>query len=220
MTRELVTRADLKGLDMAVRWMLVSGERTNQPVGIHDRVTIKDGIQVYVTDDSGRVAATLDLDVHEAGDLHQALEAHMENVAGGDVPTMTQEERDRALRKGKDWHKSNLRAIREETNRPLLVKGDGEEYTGPRVIVPSDEYQELLAAKLAMDKQAAITPIWGQVKPVPPTQELLDAVHDLVAAWTNNGPHARMDHHDRVEAVAQAFPGLRGLLNRVAHATP
>ena len=216
---------------MAVRWMLASGQPDDWQGPAQG---VRGGIQLYVTDDSGRMAAVVQLDVHDAGDLYQALEEHMENLAGDDVPTMTQEERDRALRKGRaagvtrldpDTHREeirrrNLNAVREEIDRPFLVKGDGEEYTGPRVIVPSDEYRDLLAAKLAMEERASITPVWSQAKPVPPSQELLDAVHDLVAAWTNNGPHARMDHHDRVEAVAQAFPGLKGLLNRVSHAAP
>lgn len=110
MTRELITRADLKGLDMAARWLLASGHT--------DQATIQGVIQLLVSGADGKVVR-LDLDVHDAGDLYHALEEHMENVAAAEP--MTPEERDRALRKGKDFRKANLRAVQDEIDRPLRL---------------------------------------------------------------------------------------------------
>lgn len=191
MTEEMITRGELKGLEMSVPWMVTSGVRIES--GHPARQIVQDGIQLYVVG-ADRTALRLDLDVHDAGDLHQALEAHMENVAAHDVKPITLEERRRALRGGKweEFRGRNLKAIQDEIDNPLEVKGEA----------------------------GVMRPIWGQVKPVPPSQELLDAVRDLVVAWTNNGPAASVNHQVRLNAVAQAFPGLAGLLNRVAQETP
>jgi hypothetical protein len=202
-TRELVTRADLKGLDMAARWMLASGQPDDWQGPAQG---IRGGIQLFVSAEGGRVVE-VQLDVHDAGDLYQALEEHMENLAGDDVPTMTQEERDRALRKGRtagvtrldpDTHREeirrrNLNAVREETSRPLLVKGNGEEYTGPRVIVPSDEYQDLLAAKVALE--------------------------GILGVWTDPTTYP-VDHTVARERVQMALPGLAAALDRLAELNP
>lgn len=129
MTEEMITRGELKGLEMSVPWMVTSGVRIES--GHPARQLVQDGIQLYVVG-ADRTALRLDLDVHDAGDLHQALEAHMENVAAHDVKPITAEERDRLLRKGRgrlapdtEWEeirRRNLNAIQEQIDHPLGVK--------------------------------------------------------------------------------------------------
>lgn len=182
------------GAQFPAGWMLKSGQ-PGEPRG--PVATVQDGIQFYVSGPGGRVVR-LELDVHDAGDLHQALEAHMENVAAGDVKPITPEERDRLLRK--DWRKSNLRAVRDEIDNPLrprLAKDKGEEYTGPRVIVPSDDYRELLAA--------------AQLDP-----EFLAAMEAVLEAWT--GPHRWQGPGgtNPAEVIRSWAPELAAALDRLA----
>jgi hypothetical protein len=120
MSKPMTSRGELKGLDLAVPWLLASGQPDPRP----DRTdlpgrAIVPGIQLYVQE-AGDVVK-LDMDLHEAGDLYAALEQHMENVA--EAQPITQEERDRLLRKDR-IRKGNLEAVRDEIARPLFPKGD------------------------------------------------------------------------------------------------
>lgn len=79
-TTELTTRGPFDNdPGLLVKWMLKSG----QPAQGNQFGRIRTGIQLYVPH-SGGVAVVELADVHEAGDLYVALEAHMENIAGPD----------------------------------------------------------------------------------------------------------------------------------------
>lgn len=117
MSKEMITRAEFKGQEVAPAWMLVSGVGDEWESRIYLRVPMHDG-----------KVAQVPMDVHDAGELHQALEAHMENVAAGDVQPITPEERDRLLRK--DRVRGNLRAVRDE------LEGKGPEETFRKVDLP------------------------------------------------------------------------------------
>jgi hypothetical protein len=116
MSEPMVTRAELKDQDMTVPWMLVSG----QDIKVNDLISRKQkGMILYVND--GSRTTQVPMDVHEAGELYAALEAHMENVA--EAQPITPEERDRLLRKDR-IRKGNLEAVKDEIARPLFPKGD------------------------------------------------------------------------------------------------
>jgi len=122
MSEPMVTRGDLAGQDMTVPWMLVSG----QDISVNQVITRKQkGMILYVNDGSRTVQVPMDL--HEAGDLYAALEAHMENVA--EAQPITPEERDRLLRKGRQDRilKGSLEAVRDEIAQPILLKRDRED---------------------------------------------------------------------------------------------
>lgn len=89
MSKELTTRGPFDSdPGVLVRWMLKSGQVVNRPIGNGDVHRTRPGIQLYVP--QGGNIVELDLaDVHEAGDLYVALEAHMENVADGGLLQVT-----------------------------------------------------------------------------------------------------------------------------------
>jgi hypothetical protein len=150
----------------------------------------------FYTHAPGGHIVKLDLDVHDAGELHQALEAHMENVAAPEP--ITPEERDRLLRKGQrdrlaaaphGWdevRRRNLEALREnvDLSRPRLVKDGGEEFTGPRVIIPAEELKDHVALREATREVAEI---WKDMDPgmaptADPRQIVRSWAPDLAAA--------------------------------------
>jgi len=110
MTKELTTRGPFQPNGLTVKWALKSGQGS----------TWDPEIQLAVPGPDGRVLS-VPMDVHEAGDLHRALEAHMENVAAHEVKPITPEERDRLLRKDRQERirLGNLKAFQEEIDNPL-----------------------------------------------------------------------------------------------------
>lgn len=126
MTQEITSRGpfdDAPGV--TVRWMLKSGQRNVRQYGSSiQRTEVRDGIQLYVPTEGGKVAM-VDMDVHEAGDLYQALEDHMENVAADGVRTLDPQERERLLRKHQEGVRiRNLKAVQDEIDRPW-TPGEG-----------------------------------------------------------------------------------------------
>lgn len=201
MTEEMITRGPLKGLEMSVPWMLTSGVRIES--GHPARQIVQDGIQLYVVG-ADRTALRLDLDVHDAGDLHQALEAHMENVAATGVQPMTPEERRRALRTDKT-RKANLNAIQEEIDNPIRpctcgARKTREACTCPHRMTPS-------RALASFGDHALVSDV---------DPEFLAAMEAVLEAWT--GPHRWQGPGgtDPAEVIRSWAPELAAALDGLA----
>lgn len=199
MTQELTTRGPFDpNPGVLVRWMLKSGERSERPIAGSSRVIVRDGIQLYVPHPGG--VTVLDFaDVHEAGDLYVALEAHMENVAADqeradgvgpveEARSMGEEERrsmtpnvPKVIDHGADFRAANMAAVQEQIDNPLF----GGEDPGK-------------------------SPVWAM------DREFLEAMDVVVQAWTGAPSRYPVDHTVARERVAMAMPDLAAALDRLA----
>jgi len=184
MSSPITTRGPFHANGWSVKWMLQSGtDNAWDPA-----------IRLVVPDGAGH-ALNVPLDLHEAGDLYAALEAHMENVA--EAAPITPEERDRLLRKGRQDRilKGNLKAVQEEIDNPIPTKSG--------VAVPASFMPRMTPtrAREMMGDHALVSDL---------DPEFLEAMEEVLAQW------ADLDTDDREIIRNEYGSRLAAALDRLA----